>query len=212
MQLRGHRQRRGDGMKGGRLQRHAGGHFSPRMRRRDAGGGSHAEDGGMAHGGETVAAVTCFANTTHAHAHGREKRIFATKSKQKRYEKSIFIALLAVFTAFRLSAQEPTVTTEKHVQKVQTFTSWMELYVSETSPINNPGTVKGVRIEILNATEYAMEQLISLPRADLVLQVAHLLGFARRGVKINNAIDNAITILIRRGFIVEKEGNLVHNG
>ena len=67
-------------------------------------------------------------------------------------------------------------------------------------------------IEILNATEYAMEQLISLPRADLVLQVAHLLGFARRGVKINNAIDNAITILIRRGFIVEKEGNLVHNG
>lgn len=63
-----------------------------------------------------------------------------------------FIALLAVFTAFRLSAQEPTVTTEKHVKKVQTFTSWMELYVSETSPINNPGTVKGVRIEILNAT------------------------------------------------------------
>ena len=99
-----------------------------------------------------MAAVTCFANTTHAHAHGREKRIFATKSKQKRYEKSIFIALLAVFTAFRLSAQEPTVTTEKHVQKVQTFTSWMELYMSETSPINNPGTVKGVRIEILNAT------------------------------------------------------------
>ena len=67
-------------------------------------------------------------------------------------KKTFLIALLAVFTAFRLSAQEPTVTTEKHVQKVQTFTSWMELYVSETSPINNPGTVKGVRIEILNAT------------------------------------------------------------
>ena len=66
-------------------------------------------------------------------------------------------------------------------------------------------------IEIVNATEYAMEQLISLPRADLVLQVAHLLGFSRRGAKINLAIDNAITTLIRREKIVEKDGNLVHN-
>ncbi len=66
-------------------------------------------------------------------------------------------------------------------------------------------------IEIVNATDYAMSQLISLPRADLVLQVAHLLGFSRRGPKIVNAIDRAITILIQRGKVTEKEGNLVYN-
>lgn len=66
--------------------------------------------------------------------------------------------------------------------------------------------------EIVNATEYAMEQLLSLPRTDLAASVAHLLGFSRRGAKINAAIDTAVNILIQRNKIVEKDGNLAYNG
>ena len=82
----------------------------------------------------------------------------------------------------------------------------------DAAMVGQLGADDSASVGLMGTTSWLFEGVLSAFAAGYAVQVAHLLGFARRGVKINNAIDNAITILIRRGFIVEKEGNLVHNG
>ena len=68
-------------------------------------------------------------------------------------------------------------------------------------------------VEVRNLLAYAIEQQVSTPNdAALRAQVAKMLGFARRGKKLDEAVDHAIRQLIILGKITEKDGVLTAAG
>ena len=56
-------------------------------------------------------------------------------------------------------------------------------------------------IEFMNALLDTLEQQGSLPREDLKRFVAHLLGFARKGVAVDAGIEQAMELLENEGKI-----------
>ena len=63
-------------------------------------------------------------------------------------------------------------------------------------------------IELMNATLYAVEQQISIPREDLKKVSSSLLGFTRKGANVDAAADKALQLLIYQGKLVEVNGKI----
>ena len=63
-------------------------------------------------------------------------------------------------------------------------------------------------IEVMNAVVFAVEQQVSVPVEDLKRQTAQMLGFARRGPKVEAGVASAIGMLLRQGKLQASEGNI----
>ena len=63
-------------------------------------------------------------------------------------------------------------------------------------------------VEVINAVHHAIEQNIALPLDDLKRTVATLMGFTRRGAKIDALTEQAVGIMLRQGTIVDNGGRL----
>ncbi|MCR4853125.1 MAG: DUF4011 domain-containing protein [Prevotella sp.] len=63
-------------------------------------------------------------------------------------------------------------------------------------------------IEAMNAVSHAVEQNISVPTDDLKRVTAQLLGFTRRGSKIDALTEKAIGILLERQVLTEADGRI----
>ncbi|MCF0218264.1 MAG: DUF4011 domain-containing protein [Muribaculaceae bacterium] len=61
-----------------------------------------------------------------------------------------------------------------------------------------------IKLDILSV----LKQQGAIPREALILPIAQMLGFARTGSNINNAINSAINTLIREGKVAETNGSL----
>ena len=62
--------------------------------------------------------------------------------------------------------------------------------------------------EAMNAVRHAIEQNISVPVDELRRVTAQLLGFTRRGAKVDALTDRAIAALLSQHVVVEGDGRI----
>ena len=66
-------------------------------------------------------------------------------------------------------------------------------------------------LEVMSAARYAIEQQISMPMEDLKRLTSQLLGFSRKGANLDNATEQAIQILIKKGIFKHIDGMVSMN-